>query len=86
LLSGDKKSRTGPLYHLSHGQREPDGLSASLLFSKWRTNDELGLLAAASNRRTFNIRRKLCDRLRRSDPHEPSCAAAGPLGIRAAGA
>jgi hypothetical protein len=20
-----KKSRTGPLYHLSHGQREPDG-------------------------------------------------------------
>jgi hypothetical protein len=24
-FSEKKKSRSGPLYHLSHGQREPDG-------------------------------------------------------------
>ena len=26
LFSVRKKSQSGPLYHLSHGQREPDGL------------------------------------------------------------
>ena len=28
ILAEERKSRSGPLYHLSHGQREPDGFKS----------------------------------------------------------
>jgi hypothetical protein len=35
FLPPRKKSRSGPLYHLSHGQREPDGFVHLCLSKSW---------------------------------------------------